>query len=113
MGEVVAKGLPVSGTGCRGVVRRATEIADVFALLKEPDLSETILLTESATATAIVPLLPKVLGLICTSGGVTSHLAIVSREFGLPCVMAAAVDDVSALDGARVSVAEDGTITRG
>lgn len=112
MGDVLAMGLVASGKGCEGVVRRATEVADVFALLKEPGLDEMILLTESATATAIVPLLPRVRGLICTSGGITSHLAIVSREFGLPCIMAAEVADPAALDGVRVIVSDDGTVTR-
>jgi phosphohistidine swiveling domain-containing protein len=109
---VLAKGLVASGRGTEGIVRRATEVGDVFALLNDPDLDQTILLTESATATAIVPLLPKVRGLICTSGGITSHLAIVAREFGLPCLMGAEVADPAGLDGVRVVVAEDGTVSR-
>jgi len=88
------------------------QVADVFALLQEPDLGDMILLTESATATAVVPLLDKVCGLICTSGGITSHLAIVSREFGLPCIMAAEVADPAELDGTWVIMAEDGTVRR-
>ncbi|MBM3678402.1 MAG: hypothetical protein FJW96_11055 [Actinobacteria bacterium] len=112
MGDVIATGLVASGTGCEGVVRRASAVEDVFALMKEPDLSETILLTESATATAIVPLLSRVRGVICTGGGITSHLAIVSREFGLPCVMAAPVAEPGSLDGARVAIGADGSISR-
>jgi phosphohistidine swiveling domain-containing protein len=109
---VVARGLVASGRGVEGIVRRAADVADVFALMQAPDLHETILLTESATATAIVPLLARVRGLICTSGGITSHLAMVAREFGLPCLMAAEIDDPPALEGARVVVAEDGTVRR-
>ena len=112
MGEVVATGLVASGKGCCGVLRRATEVADVFALMKEPDLSSTILLTESATATSLVPLLSRVRGLICTSGGITSHLAIVAREFGLPCVMAAVFADPASLEGIEVVLGEDGTVER-
>ena len=108
----MTRGLVASGNGCEGVVRLAMQVADVFALLREPGLDETILLAESATATALVPLLPKVRGLICTSGGLTSHVAILSREFGLFCLMAAAVEDPSALEGVRVVIAEDGTVTR-
>jgi phosphoenolpyruvate-protein kinase (PTS system EI component) len=110
MGEVITQGLVASGAGCEGVLRRAAEIPEVLALMKQPDLSDTILLAESATATAIVPLLSRVRGLVCTSGGITSHLAIVSREFGLPCVMAAPVEDAAALEGARVVVEADGTV---
>lgn len=110
MSEKITQGLVASGAGCEGVIRRAAEVTEVLALMKEPDLSETILLTESATATAVVPLLSRVRGLVCTSGGITSHLAIVSREFGLPCVMAAPVDDPTALEGVRVVVEADGTV---
>jgi phosphoenolpyruvate-protein kinase (PTS system EI component) len=112
VGEILAQGLVASGTGCEGVVRRASEVGDVLELLGSPELDETILLTESATATTIVPLLGRVRGLICTSGGVTSHVAILSREFGLSCVMGAEFEAPDSLDGARVRIAGDGTITR-
>ena len=59
-----------------------------------------------------MPLLGRVRGLICTSGGVTSHVAILSREFGLACVMGAELEELDALDGARVEIGTDGTITR-
>jgi phosphohistidine swiveling domain-containing protein len=106
----ITRGLVASGGGCEGIVRRAAELDEVLALMKEPDLSEVILLTGSATATAVVPLLSRVRGLVCATGGVTSHLAIVSREFGLSCVMAAPVDDPAALEGVRVVVEADGTV---
>ena len=93
MGAVVTQGLVASGKGCEG--RRAPRGQGRRRLRPdaEPDLGETILLTESATATAVVPLLDRVRGLICTSGGITSHLAIVSREFGLSCIMGAELAD--------------------
>ena len=68
---VVGKGLVVSGSGCSGVGRRADEIDQVFALLKDPDLAEVILLVESPSAPAIVPLLSKVRGIVCADGGMT------------------------------------------
>jgi phosphohistidine swiveling domain-containing protein len=40
----------------------------------------------------------------------TSHLAIVSREFGLPCIVGAEIDDPAAANGKRVELGEDGTI---
>lgn len=112
MEDVITRGIVASGGGCEGVLRRAAQVDEVLALLREPDLSDTVLLTESATATAIVPLLSRVRGLVCTSGGITSHLAIVSREFGLSCVMAAPVDDPASLEGVRVVVDPDGTVRR-
>lgn len=110
MAKTIGTGMAASGLAGEGIVRRAHDIDDVFRLLKDPQLEETILLTESPSATAIVPLLAQIRGIICTTGGVTSHVAIVSREFGLPCVVAADVGEPSELEGVWVSLAEDGTI---
>ncbi|QEC50536.1 hypothetical protein FSW04_25095 [Baekduia soli] len=93
-----------------GVVAHADDVQQVFGLMQRPDLDEVILLTESASATAVVPLLAKVRGVICRSGGMTSHLALVSREFGLPCIMGAELEPDEVLEGRRVRLAEDGTI---
>ena len=100
----------MSGSSVEGVLCRADDVKQVFGLMKRPDLDEVILLTASASATAVVPLLAKVRGVVCRSGGITSHLAIVSREFGLPCVLGAEIDDADA-EGRRVVIQDDGTIT--
>ena len=109
---VVGNGQTVSGSGCEGVVHCANKVEEVFELMKAPDLGETILLTDSPSATALVPLLAKVRGLVCRSGGMTSHLAIVSREFGLPAVMGADVDRPGELEGERIVVDAEGQISR-
>jgi phosphoenolpyruvate-protein kinase (PTS system EI component) len=93
-------------------VHCANKVEEVFELMKAPDLGETILLTDSPSATALVPLLAKVRGLVCRSGGMTSHLAIVSREFGLPAVMGADVDSPGELEGERIVVDAEGQISR-
>lgn len=110
MTTTVGRGQTVSGSGCEGEVCRANEVPQVMALLKHENLADVILLCDSASATAVVPLLAKVRGIICRSGGSTSHLAIVSREFGLPAVMGAEIDDPDALEGQRVRVTQDGAI---
>jgi phosphoenolpyruvate-protein kinase (PTS system EI component) len=106
----VGSGIVASGGDVEGVVHQAKDVSDVFALLKSPELEQTILLADTPSATAIVPLLPRIRGVICTTGGVTSHLAIVSREFGLPCVMAAEIKDPDLLEGKQVRIGADGTI---
>ena len=110
---VVGRGLVVSGTGCVGTGRRANSLDEVFALLKDPDLGDAVLLVDSPSATAIVPLLAKVRGIVCADGGMTSHLAIVSREFGLPCLMAADVASLGDLDGTPLTVSAEGEIAVG
>jgi phosphohistidine swiveling domain-containing protein len=107
---VVGTGLVVSGSECTGIGRQANEPEQVFALLRDPALEETILLVDSPSATALVPLLAKVKGIVCSGGGMTSHLAIVSREFGLPCLMAADVGEMAALDGETIRISKDGEI---
>jgi len=104
----IGRGQLVSGSSVEGVLCRADDVQQVFALMKRPDLDEVILLTESASATAVVPLLAKVRGVVCRSGGMTSHLAIVAREFGLPCILGAEFD--AEADGRRVVLNADGTI---
>ena len=104
-----ARGL---GCGCSGAGGRPTSWSRCSRLL-DPDLEEAILLVNSPSATAIVPLLSKVKGVVCADGGMTSHLAIVSREFGLPCVMAADVHSLGDLDGRRLTVSAEGEIDVG
>ena len=107
----IGRGQVVSGGATEGTLRRAEDLDQVFGLMKRSDLDETILLCESASATAVTPLLAKVRGVVCRTGGMTSHLAIVSREFGLPCIVGARLEDPAAADGRRVVLGDDGTIT--
>ena len=107
----IGRGEVASGGRVEGVLARANDVKQVFALMKREDLEEVILLTESASATAVVPLLAKVRGIVCQSGGQTSHLAIVSREFGLPCIVGAEIADADDVEGKRVTLGEDGSIS--
>ncbi|OJU79758.1 MAG: hypothetical protein BGO11_02835 [Solirubrobacterales bacterium 70-9] len=91
------------------MLHRADDVQQVFSLMKRPDLDQVILLTSSASATAVVPLLAKVRGVVSESGGMTSHLAIVAREFNLPCILSAELEE-SDLEGRRVVLQEDGAI---
>jgi phosphohistidine swiveling domain-containing protein len=109
----IGRGTTVSGGAVTGVLRTANTVDEVLALLTAPDLDETIIVTDSASATSVVPLLARVKGVICRSGGLTSHLAIVCREFELACVVGA--DDLpenGALEGASGGIREDGSIER-
>jgi len=105
----IGRGTVVSGGTVEGVLHRADDVEQVFGLMKRPDLDEVILLTSSASATAVVPLLAKVRGVVSESGGMTSHLAIVAREFNLPCILSAELD-VADLEGRRVVLQDDGAI---
>ncbi len=107
--QSIGRGILTSGGECRGTLRVVESIEDVLRLLRG-DLSEIIVLTHSASATAITPLFPKIKGLICTTGGPTSHLAIVAREFDLPCLMASEIRYDGSLDSKPAAFTDDGEI---
>lgn len=87
-----------------------TSVDEVLARLGDGDLSRTVLVTEQASATFFGPILPQVAGVICTRGGESAHLAIVSRGLGLSCLMQAELErDLT--PGTVVVVDEQGTIS--
>jgi phosphohistidine swiveling domain-containing protein len=50
------------------------------------------------------------LGPICTTGGAGSHLAIISREFGIPCIMGIqiSINEIPSLIDKKVKISHDG-----
>ena len=105
----VGQGNVTSGNGCRGTLRVVETVADVLGLLKE-DVSEVVLYTPTASATIMTPLFPRIKGVVCSTGGETSHVAIVAREFNLPCIMGSEIEYDGALDGCIVNFNEEGEI---
>ncbi|MBI4898259.1 MAG: phosphoenolpyruvate synthase [Actinobacteria bacterium] len=79
--EVLAEGLAAAPGVATGVVRVVESVADAEELL--PD---EILVTRM-TAPDWAPYLRKAAAIVTDSGGMTCHAAIVSREFGTPCVV--------------------------
>jgi phosphoenolpyruvate-protein kinase (PTS system EI component) len=98
-----------SGGDCTGTLRVVDTIQDVLRLMKG-DLSDVILFMKSASATTATPLFAKIKGVVCTAGGATSHLAIVAREFDLPCIMASEIQSTDNLDGRIVAFNREGEI---
>jgi phosphohistidine swiveling domain-containing protein len=99
----IGAGERVSGAGeFAGTVARADTAED---------LSDRVLLTEQAAASAFGPILPQMAGVICLRGGPSAHLAIVSRGLGLGCVMGVELTaDLS--PGDAVTVDEEGKVWR-
>lgn len=107
--QKIGQGNVTSGTHCHGVLREVKSIPDVLRLMQE-DLSDVVVFSREASATAVTPLFPKIKGVVCTLGGPTSHLAIVAREFDLACIMGSNIEYDGELDGCRVSFNSDGEI---
>ncbi len=106
----LGQGTLVSGGSVRGTAKRVKDVNDVVGLLGSSDLRDVIFITESASATTVMPLLAEVVGVVCTVGGPTSHLATVARDFGLTCVVGASSMPVDEVDGMMIAVHDDGTI---
>ncbi len=105
----IGSGMLTSGSDCRGTLRVVETIQDVLRLMKT-DVSDVIIFTRSASATTVTPLFSKIKGVVCTAGGATSHLAIVAREFDVPCVMGSQIEFDGNLDQAAVAITADGEI---
>jgi pyruvate,water dikinase len=95
-GEI--RGLPASSGVIEGPARVVTSLAE-FDQVKEGEI-----LVCRMTNPAWVVLFTKIVGLVTDAGGVTSHPAVVSREFGIPAVVGTSVGTERIKTGDRVRV---------
>jgi signal transduction protein with GAF and PtsI domain len=108
--RVVGKGNPMwDGDALDGTVREVRTPTDVLDLLDDTP-EDLIVLMHTAGATTLSPLFGDIAGLICTTGTEGSHVAILSRDFGIPCMVGTQLDGVE-LDGRRVRMAPTGEIS--
>jgi phosphoenolpyruvate-protein kinase (PTS system EI component) len=109
----IGSGLNVfEGSPVEGPVRWLDSPVDVIDFVRHENVSGTIVMSRGGTTTFMAPALSAgVLGLITLQGAPESHLGIVSREFGIPCVMS-----VRFTEGVQTSRGEtipaDGTVVR-
>ena len=86
-----------------GELRYIKTVQEVIALLKEgPD--GKIVLVDDAGTTFLAPVLSKLAGVVCMSGALGSHLAIVTREFEIPALMGTVIENPSELNGKQVII---------
>ena len=93
--EVVADA--VIGTGIKaftssktatGTIRFLDSPEEVLDFIDGPDVETSIVISRGGTTTFMSPaLMAGVAGLITLQGAPESHLGILSRELGIPCVM--------------------------
>jgi signal transduction protein with GAF and PtsI domain len=97
----------------RGAWRRLTSPDDVLSLM-DSTAEGVVACVADAGATFLAPIFDELTAVVCLSGTPLSHIGIVSREYQVPCVMAAALTEVPA-DGDAVEVdcsAEPGVVRR-
>ena len=99
--ELVLKGVGASAGIAEGPVKIITGVADI------PRFDESCILVTEMTEPSMVIMMQRAVAIVTDKGGITSHPAIVSRELGIPCVVATKTATTTLRDGMRVHV--DGT----
>jgi phosphohistidine swiveling domain-containing protein len=70
-----------------GTILVIREVKEVDRLMREGVPEGTIGVIDDAGGTMTAPILEEFEGILCLAGTVRSHLAIISREFGVPVLM--------------------------
>lgn len=99
---------PVSGTW-----RVLTSPDDVLDLM-DTSAEGVVACVADAGATFLAPIFDELTAVVCRSGTPQSHIGIVSREYQVPCIMAAELDEEPA-DGDAVELdcsADPGVLRR-
>lgn len=78
----------------RGTARYFRSIKDVADALSEGVPAGTIAVIDDSGGTLTAPILEQFAGVICAGGTVRSHLGILTREYGIPCLMNSKVNGI-------------------
>ena len=98
--EKIGEGLSCSSksetTGEFVFVKTVEDVINLF-----DNATGKICIVDDAGITTLSPILSDLVGTICTTGSAGSHLAIVSREFSIPCIMGVkfSIENISSLNG--------------
>lgn len=85
---------------------------DVIEFVTGDNVEDTIVISRGGSTTFVAPALTAgVKGLITLEGTKECHLGIVSREFGIPCVMSVAFSEGITTDQGE-TIPADGTVIR-
>lgn len=111
-GEAVSFGSAGEVGGRVSVLGEVGDAIELLGLTGE-QLAETIVWINEPVVTIVAPIMEQVAAILCPTGGPASHVAIVARELGLPCLMRCTVATEDQLAGREVTVRSDGTIWAG
>jgi phosphohistidine swiveling domain-containing protein len=85
-----------------GTARLVSTVDTVLDMLTNGVPAETIAIIDDSGGTLTAPILQNFTGVVCMGGTVRSHLGILTREYGVPCLMDAKLDGLR--DGDRIKV---------
>ncbi|MDH4071837.1 MAG: PEP-utilizing enzyme [Gammaproteobacteria bacterium] len=104
--NVVQKSVNVAGTA-----RYVRSSEQVIALMQSGVPAGTIAIIDDSGGTLTAPVLEHFAGIVCAGGTVRSHLGILAREYGIPCLMNARISGIC--DGDRVEIEATAEATTG
>jgi hypothetical protein len=79
-------------TDVEGVARYVSDVEKVMEMLVGGVPPDTIAVIDDSGGTLTAPILGDFTAVICLGGTVRSHLGILTREYGVPCLMNAQLD---------------------
>lgn len=86
----------------RGIARYVRSSERVLEWLSNGVPADTIALIDDSGGTLTAPILEQFRGVVCAGGTVRSHLGILTREYGIPCLMNARVSGIK--EGDRIEI---------
>lgn len=78
-----------------GTARYVGTVEVVMDMLMNGVPEGTIAVIDDSGGTLTAPILENFAGVICMGGTIRSHLGILTREYGIPCLMAAELDGLA------------------
>ncbi len=106
-----ARGRSLSGVGDNvvtrtenlvGIARYVRTSEKVLEYLTGGVPADTIAIVDDSGGTLTAPILEKFRGVLCAGGTTRSHLAILTREYGIPCLMNVRLSGIK--DGMRIEI---------
>ncbi|MEM1140008.1 MAG: PEP-utilizing enzyme [Pseudomonadota bacterium] len=85
-----------------GTARYIRSLDMVMTYLQNGAPPETIAIIDDSGGTLTAPILEQFKGVICAGGTVRSHLGILTREYGIPCLMNAKVSGLKEGDTVEI-----------
>ena len=85
-----------------GVARYVRSSERVIQFMKEGVPSGSIAIIDDSGGTLTAPILEHFAGIVCAGGTIRSHLGILAREYGIPCLMNAKLRGIR--EGDRVEI---------
>lgn len=87
-----------------GTARYIRSNAQVMAFMREGVPPGTVAIIDDSGGTLTAPILEHFAGVICAGGTVRSHLGILTREYGIPCLMNARISGIRDGDIVEIEV---------